>query len=355
MSLKELYKVMFSDNQKSREEFFSNSSEEASSFEAEAQEGFESVENAQEGLSRLDRKFGYRSSFPSIFFGTALIGICVLGIWFFSQPEMKHEPSTDYFEEPILTAENDHIDKTDLILPEKFDQLIESPEENVENVSSLIQEQKSIQEKMERDSSVSFKIDVLPTMPPVKTEITEIQKELTVKRRGKEISYHDFILLDYKGLRHKSEMEIDRLTLSGTAASKENVASGDFQNEAWRKELVSYDAYIEKTAYFLKMGSFKNALTRFDIILQHYPDDLNALFYSGFALYNLGQFEKAKEFFILGLQNPYTNFDEECAWYYALSLEANGETKQAQKLFGQIAQSTSFYKPQAQKKMAQKK
>jgi tetratricopeptide (TPR) repeat protein len=96
-------------------------------------------------------------------------------------------------------------------------------------------------------------------------------------------------------------------------------------------------------------GNNKKALARFQIILDTYPDDVNANFYAGLCYYNLKEFSSAISSFAKCNDTKFTNFNEEAEWYTAKSYLANGQKAEAKTLFTQIANSNGYYVSQAKK------
>jgi tetratricopeptide (TPR) repeat protein len=96
-------------------------------------------------------------------------------------------------------------------------------------------------------------------------------------------------------------------------------------------------------------GQNKKALARFEVILDTYPDDLNANFYSGLCYYNLNEFSKAINVFAKCQDSNYSNFNEEAQWYLAKSHQAAGNDSQARELFKKIVNEGGYYSAQAEK------
>ena len=107
--------------------------------------------------------------------------------------------------------------------------------------------------------------------------------------------------------------------------------------------------FLEKTLKYFNQNKQKEALQRFELILETYPDDVNALFYSALCLYNLNQFQLCEQR-LMNLQNArFTNFDEEMNWYLLLTYRAQNKTEAFQKMKEQIITRKGFYSKQAEK------
>ena len=117
----------------------------------------------------------------------------------------------------------------------------------------------------------------------------------------------------------------------------------------WRVTEIPYIEYLEKTMSLFSKGNYKKALSRFEIILESYPKDINANFYGGLCYFNLGEFEKAIQTFETSFESEFSNFNEESEWYLAKSYSANGQEDKASSLFKKINKNGGYYSKQALK------
>jgi len=88
-------------------------------------------------------------------------------------------------------------------------------------------------------------------------------------------------------------------------------------------------------------------LYRFEIILNNYPDDINANFYGGLCYYNLGEYKKTQLIFEKCLNLEFINFNEEVDWYLAKSYLANDENEKAKVILNKIQSQKGYYSKQA--------
>jgi tetratricopeptide (TPR) repeat protein len=100
---------------------------------------------------------------------------------------------------------------------------------------------------------------------------------------------------------------------------------------------------------YFSQNKFKDALSRFDLILETYPDDVNALFYSALCLYNLNQFNLCEKRLIELKNTKFTNFDEEQEWYLLLTYYSLHKDQQFIELKTQIVEAGGFYSKKAAK------
>lgn len=106
--------------------------------------------------------------------------------------------------------------------------------------------------------------------------------------------------------------------------------------------LLSYTSFMDEALGRFSRNDHKGCLDDLRFVLTQYPDDVNALFYGGLCAYNLGLYDHAREFLDRAATHPVDVFDEEAAWYHALTLDRMADPG-AQDAFGRIANSGGFY------------
>ena len=78
-------------------------------------------------------------------------------------------------------------------------------------------------------------------------------------------------------------------------------------------------------------------------------DDVNAQFYLGIGYFNLGNYNKALEYFDSAENNGINVFMQEAEFYKALSYKKSGQSHEANVLFKKIASKKLFYSERAKK------
>jgi hypothetical protein len=154
----------------------------------------------------------------------------------------------------------------------------------------------------------------------------------------------DLFVVDYRRIKRNKELiTYTKYEFTGTSAEFENELSQQ-ENELVEKQVdVPYFEYLGKSMERFAAGDYKKALSTYLIILEQYPEDLNALFYGGLCYYNLQKYDKALQFFDAILTQPLNAFKEEAAWYKAktlIKLEHRGE---AIKVLEDIIAGGGFY------------
>jgi hypothetical protein len=97
-------------------------------------------------------------------------------------------------------------------------------------------------------------------------------------------------------------------------------------------------------------GDHKRTLNDLRFLLRQYPDDVNALFYAGLCSYSLGLPERAEGYFRRVMAHPVDSFDEEAAWYNALSVMQRSPGE-ARPLLEGIATDGGFYADRARQRL----
>lgn len=304
-------------------------------FDREALDGWASYGTGISDLNNPDKKF-IRPTITrriAIFCGT--IALIITGI--FILYKNPHDQKT------IATV---NIEKTDIVLPDSVQKLVRLPQTELISVNEIQRETQSNkkiiketpakeEKELEREEITVSQLPVLkPDFPEKKPTIRKVE--------AKEIYLNDLKLIDYRSYRKKPNLTVESIRLTGVSADKEAEDEPIKENIVSDIEIAYYD-YIKKTTALLNQGDYKQVLARCNIILSHYPDDLNALFYSGLCSYNLSEYSKAADLFKQCLAAKFNNFDEEAEWLLAKCYEADGETEKAKAIFQSIKERGGYY------------
>jgi hypothetical protein len=183
---------------------------------------------------------------------------------------------------------------------------------------------------------------------PVKVEPNPEALPLKVKHaRG---DARRLVFLHGLKLVHPSELYGKELLLGGSPGVPANI------DPAWRDIVPSapslrpYLIYMDAALGDYVDGDPRTALDDLYFLLGQYPDDVNAQFYAGLICYQLGLFPRAEQFFRETRSNKVDCFDEEAAWYHALTMERMKGLTAARSEFEGIAQGGGFYAEQAAKR-----
>lgn len=361
MNSNRLYKMFGSKSRLSREDItnYGNTTDESAkhaiemetsdSFESDAMEGWEDLSYDTSVMKSLDKKFASSSNIGYYFGGAAIVAVGITSIFLFGGPneeKIGEKPVIAENDAPRTTLMEDQeitLDESDLIIPAPIENMNLAPKEERVEVKTI---QDDFQDKAVEDDPVE--VEMLPYLsiyPEPEAPAWERPHEL-----AKEIYLHDLKLVDYSKYRSKPTVKSKQIVLSGTPANMEGEHSDDAE-PVWKDVDIAYSSYIDKSIGIFSKGSYKRALTRFETVIDTYNDDVNANFYAGLCLYNLGEYDKAIFSFKNCIFGPFSNFDEESQWMIALSYEKQGKRDQAKKYFKKIIEQGGFYKKQAAEKM----
>jgi TolA-binding protein len=129
-------------------------------------------------------------------------------------------------------------------------------------------------------------------------EIYTQEQNYDIKKvKLKTIAYYNFLAVDYSVI-YTDNLPFEEIEV-GTPASQSNVETYNLtdDNKINKTQLFSYKEYLKKSIKLLSEKQYGNVINNFNVILKHYPNDVNAQFYNGFAHYNLKKYPKAITFF----------------------------------------------------------
>lgn len=115
---------------------------------------------------------------------------------------------------------------------------------------------------------------------------------------------------------------------------------------------LAYTTFMDEAMARFARADDRGCLEELNFLLTQYPDDPNALFYTGQCTYNLGLYERARHYLHRAATHPIDVFHEEATWYHALTLERLGEHTAAHEAFGRIVAQGGFYAERAQEKLS---
>lgn len=339
-------------------------------FASEATEGFAENKVSFAELGALDAAWNSKSSTVSgtnykyWFIGTAVVAalsiIAVLVLM--SAPENTEKEkltarnntkiNSDNSKEQTenLISENE-VALTDVQLQSEINTITES--KPIE-VSKQITYEKTIASQPETQETkipekVVMEIDPQNVDPKKLDEIENIDEKKIVESNVKMLYIKNLKAVDYSDF-YTNHIAKKEWLMTGITADKEDAKSDGAFNEQITKYIPYKEFLIESLTKFSK-NDFKGSVTNLLIILQQYPDDINAAFYSGLCYYNLGKQRQAIAMFDKAISNSITTFREESEWYKCLSLIENGQREDAKVILKNIAAENGFYAKAAKEKL----
>lgn len=329
-------------------------------FSDEAMEGLESDPSAITELDVLQQQWnaGYSSSpattmYKSLFWFSSAVAVvaCIAIVYLLSQNET---PSKN--ENPVIAGNNTSSETKNEPVSEE---IIITEIENAQPIdkNEQITYEKTVRQQPKTVIEVTSEVNPVvipetqpePVDPKTVNEIKTPEPENTVVKSNVKFTYlHDLKVVDYSEI-YTSSIKKTEVILTGVSADKED-ASSKTETEI-RTVLVPYEDYLEETLEEFTRNNYKNALKNFRIIHEHYPEDLNAFFYSGLCYYNLGKFDKAMECFDKCINNSFSTFEEEAEWNKALCLLKKKKYDEAEELLVKIITRRGHYSRMASEKI----
>lgn len=114
---------------------------------------------------------------------------------------------------------------------------------------------------------------------------------------------------------------------------------------------ISYVEFLEQALNKTKSGKYDDAIDDFDLILEQYPSDVNAVFYKAYCLYELNNNNSAIKYFDIALAGTINTFQEESMWYKGLIYKGEKQYVAAEKVLKEIINDNGYYGVQAKKEL----
>jgi len=319
----------------------------------EALEGYSLVPGAFADVAGLKKKIAAKSGMTSLSWST--IGLSVVAIAalsfavtvFFnseSTPQTKIEQAQDIGPDVSVAPAPANI------LSPAEDHFV-NPQANAVTVAVPVDDQNSTAMK---DSVITYPHEVLQTIAADSQQKLLAQPEPIVTT-VKEVEYNAQVgfIVDLK------VTEFDKYYTTQMIATKD-LSLGGVPAEFEDKDVIQTDERDRETvrsvpaSQFLREGllAFRDArygkcISKMEVLLNHNPDDINAMFYTAVSYVKLEMYSKAIPLLDKIIADPNNVFDEEAEWYKALALDGNGDTAAAQELFRKISADGGFYSKQA--------
>jgi len=336
----------------------------SSSFAEEAVEGFSENPEAMANITRLKTKVNLRTerlnynkwNFKYTLAAASVVAITMLflGKYFIfdnqeitsskplvaeNLPKENEEKSTA----PIKIQEEIRAIEDAEILPE-IDQITsENVADNTPITLHLEESETAQAEEIEHELKQSLQ------MSSKKAEAVRMavpEEDAIVKSNMPTLYINGLLVIDYS---NEYTQPTSASELSGTRAKYKSLADTiqDKTTTSETEQQFDYMDYLTLSLNKYKQDNYKAALKNFLLILNQYPEDLNAKFYGGLCYYNINNPTKAMEFFDYILAHDYNTFYQEAQFYKALCLNRMGEYGKANLLLQKIVAQNGFFAAQA--------
>lgn len=136
-----------------------------------------------------------------------------------------------------------------------------------------------------------------------------------------------------------------------TPSYKENKESSNTVFEKDYEQTIAAGKVLKTGLGYFNKGKYGKALGEFQLLLDANPTDVNSLFYSAVAYYQIGKYDRTIKNLEAVLKSPNNTFHPEAKWNLALSNLKIGEKAKAKQLLIEIANEKGFYSKRAGDKL----
>ncbi len=136
-----------------------------------------------------------------------------------------------------------------------------------------------------------------------------------------------------------------------TPSFKENKESPNTVFEKDYEQTIAADKVLKAGLGYFNKGKYGKALGEFQLLLETNPNDVNSLFYSAVAFYQIGKYDRTIKNLEAVLKSPNNTFHPEAKWNLALSNLKIGEKAKAKHLLIEIVNEKGFYSKRAGDKL----
>lgn len=98
-----------------------------------------------------------------------------------------------------------------------------------------------------------------------------------------------------------------------------------------------------------QQGEYDEAVVYFEKVLEHQPDQVATNLYTGISYLEMDRYHKAENSLNKVVEHNDNLYVDQAQWYLGFCYLATDETKLAQRQFGHIANSNSYYREEARK------
>jgi tetratricopeptide (TPR) repeat protein len=314
-----------------------------------AWQSFDDVKQKMHQQIQKKQKF-WKFHYTLILVGSLALGVTLIAPYIFSDKDQPFfdrstvKPSQKVIEDPIVTQlsdeeidDSEYIELIDMILPEvviSASPVVMNDKYKIEPLVVTSEFEKALEIKKIDDPKINA-IE-LPTIDDiVYTNVSTFYVE-------------KFLMVDYSTI-YTEQIPVQVTEYSGTPANLESAdkAHTSLVEPKVTTKFVTYKSYLFETQELFAIGNFKAALKRYNVILSHYPNDLNAHFYGGLCYYNLKQPQKALEHFEVAQKHQYNTFKIDAEWYTAKVYKLMKENDKCKQVLEKIIKDNDYYAKQA--------
>lgn len=275
--------------------------------------------------------------------GLIIGGILIGGFLMFNQ--LVSKPNAPKQDTPIeFHINNQFIDQV-VITHEEEDSVTKTVNQFQHEPFSIVQAPKQ-PENFPKEETQNENPIVKETTRPIEIPTLNVNIETNPHRNITLYNSKIVWIMHFKCIDYSDQYNAIQPILSGTHAEFEEKDPLDSTFPVY-EEQYSVHELMKKGLTNLLQRKYKRTAYWLGLILQNYPDDLNAKFYLGMAHYESQNYEKALFYFQDVAESDINVFVEEAEWYLAKTHIARNEKDVARQLLGLIIDYNGFYADQA--------
>lgn len=225
-------------------------------------------------------------------------------------------------EPEIIPVEETKIPKNDLAVEKKVVEKIMIPVEPIKSIT--------------------------PGLIPVPVKTPEVS--IDPNYNADIIYIYDLKVTNYNSLYFNNKLKPFEIK-GHTPSFKENKESPNAVFEKDYEQTIAADKVLKTGLGYFNKGKYGKALAEFQLLLEANPNDVNSLFYSAVAYYQIGKYDRTIKNLEAVLNSSNNVFHPEAKWNLALSNLKTGEKAKAKQLLIEIANEKGFYSKRASDKL----
>ncbi|MDZ4664300.1 MAG: hypothetical protein SGJ15_05440 [Bacteroidota bacterium] len=207
-------------------------------------------------------------------------------------------------------------------------------------------------EPTELDSSLSFgkaeHLAIINEIAVIDNSTDANNLDIKYSPNAPYIYLYDLKIANYNGYYFKTPQ---RLVVHGNLEANKNLR--DNQDPASQMPYRAYYLHdvIKDAMRLFKEKDYSQCITLLDLISEYSANDVNCEFYRGMCYYYLKNHEDAYKQLKLSYSHKINVFEEETAFYLALTALKTNRDKEANNLLNKVANNKGFYAKKAQEMM----
>jgi len=234
-----------------------------------------------------------------------------------------------------------------------FDIPIFLPQDSVESVDSVFIVEDDMRSYTAEIRIVPQEFDVPESIAPLHTirkitvenNIPENELNQTYKYRSNH--YYSYIgsfkIVDYRYDKRQNHDNLQIVDNSTTFTANRSVLVPETQ--------TTYMDFLQSALDKYQNADYSNAVFDFNIILEQYPTDANAIFYKALCYFELDENDKALNLFETAISLRVNTFHEESMWYSGMIYKEEKQYAAAEQVLQEIVNDNGYYGVQAKKEL----